>query len=947
MRSIRKILAFGTGLLLSFNQLHAQSTQFSNINVSLEAATDMQTMLEALASTTPVSFDSLPKDKFNRVVGSAFWSFQNPNWPPLPANFYGVDVWPLGDGVYVIDDRTIDYAGLQAEADAEAALLAAASPMMRMMSSSFASSYAYGNPVYLTNMTASIAYDGSTTANFSIGGGTNFVPYDILTSTNLALPVPNWNWIGIGYTSNNYTFYEQPANLGFYMLAKPATTMTVGWGGDIYGQADVPLGTNHLLMVSGGYGYNLGILTNGTVIGWGNSSAAGWVLSNLVGNVSMVCAAWNHNVALLTNGTVVAWGINGAAFGWHLTEVPPDLTNATVISAQALHTLALRKDGTVAAWGYNYFGQTNVPAGLTNVTAIAAGGNHSLAVSNGYVVAWGNNNYGQCTVPAGLSNVVDVAASDYHSLALKADGTVKAWGDNNYGESTVPTGLSNVVAIVAGGSPNVSDAYMGSPLPYSLALKKDGQVSAWGAGILGQPVQGLNNVIGISGGLFHALAVRTGPPTPVITLEPVDQYQVTGGSVTFNARGQGLYGVAYQWQTNGVNLPGATNTALTLTNVQTAQAIAYAMMVTGLGGTGSIASSNASLTLVTPPVIVSQSPMPTNQVGIYQSNLTLSVTATAPGQSNGFPLHFQWQFNGTNIGANSNSYSFAVGNSGAYSVVVTNLAGSVTSLVWQVTMTYAGSIFENIMTRTNGRSGFIWSGFVYGRTNATGFTWLTNGFLTGLRGVSAISPANELGGSQVPGTALTRRHVYIRGHDAGGVANMISTNLGFIGKKYWFIGTNNVAVSATIADNRICDPSNGEDWTILFLSTDLPAEVEPMRCIMNGTWTATNAATPGNIWNKLPASPPWPIFGTCQHNQLSGSDWGYSIFDNHDIHIGGDSGSPNMLLLTNEVVFLSGRTTWGISSLMLSNLNAMTISAGLSTNNYQPQFVDLSGWPNL
>jgi hypothetical protein len=54
-----------------------------------------------------------------------------------------------------------------------------------------------------------------------------------------------------------------------------------------------------------------------------------------------------------------------------------------------------------------------------------------------------------------------------------------------------------------------------------------------------------------------------------------------------------------------------------------------------------------------------------------------------------------------------------------------------------------------------------------------------------------------------------------------------------------------------------------------------------------------------------------------------------------------------MLLLTNEVVFLSGRTTWGITSLMLSNLNTMTISAGLSTNSYQPQFVDLSGWPNL
>ena len=189
------------------------------------------------------------------------------------------------------------------------------------------------------------------------------------------------------------------------------------------------------------------------------------------------------------------------------------------------------------------------PAGLSNVVAISAGYGHNLAAkADGTVVAWGNHNNGQCNVPAGLSNVVDVAAGLFHSLALKQDGTVVAWGDNAAGAATVPVGLSNVVAIAAGGDL----AFVDYPLtPYSLALKRDGTVTVWGYSQVADPVSGLSNVVAISAGEGHALALRTGPPTPVITLQPFDVYQVPGSNAVFTARGAGLYGVTYQWQTNG------------------------------------------------------------------------------------------------------------------------------------------------------------------------------------------------------------------------------------------------------------------------------------------------------------------------------------------------------------------------------------------------------------
>jgi hypothetical protein len=197
------------------------------------------------------------------------------------------------------------------------------------------------------------------------------------------------------------------------------------------------------------------------------------------------------------------------------------------------------------------------------------------------------------------------------------------------------------VAIAAGGDPLNNSSY-------SLALTKENKLVTWGSGPVVAPLLGMSNVIAIAGGPRHGLAIRTGPGTPVITAPPTDQYQVAGGNVTFTARGAGLYGVTYQWQNNGVNLAGATNSTLTLTNVQAMHELLYRVVVGN--EVGNIASSNASFHLVTAPVVLAQTPLPTNQVAVFHKELTLGVIASAPGQSDGFPLSYQWQLNGTNLG---------------------------------------------------------------------------------------------------------------------------------------------------------------------------------------------------------------------------------------------------------------------------------------------------------
>jgi len=881
------------------------ASAFANINLNLESVGDLQTILAAVQSAPPVPLSTLPR---NQASGT-FWSLKYPYWPPLPGIIHGEDVWPIGNGGFIIDDRLTDYAELQAEADAMAP-----SPMLRMsmMASSLSTAYAYGNPVYLTGMAASLTNDGSITANFSIGGGTNFVPYDILMSTNLMIPVGNWNWLGIGYTSNNYSFYEQPANLGFYMLAKPSKTMVVPWGDDSYGQCDIWTGITNAVQVSGGIEFSLVLLNDGTVTGWGYDGAtpSELVPTNLAG-VAMIASGWQHNVALLTNSTVTAWGDDF----YGEINVPAGLTNVAVISAQGVHSLALKTNGTVVAWGYGPEGETNVPDGLTNVTAIAAGVEHNLAVTNGYVVAWGYNGYGQCNVPASLSNVWDVAAGWEHSVALKKDGTVVCWGDNSDGEINVPAGLSNVVAIAAGGDPETDTAY-------SLALKNDGTVVAWGNGKVLNRINGLSNVIAMGAGTAHALAIRTGPRTPVITLAPTNQYQVSGENVNFTAKGIGINGVAYQWQTNGVNISGATGNTLSLTNVQALQQTAYDVVLTDNGGMGSITSSNANLYLVTAPVIYSQTPMPTNQLAPYQSSLTLSVAATASGQYSGFPLYYQWQLNGTNIsGANSNNYTLLVDTPalGAYSVIITNASGSITSLVWQVTMTFVGSYMDvgtlaynlstNAVAHTNGISNIYngmqelegWQYGTYSGTNMARLTnsvWSTNFWLNGVQGLSAtcIGFSNGLA-AQGSVTMISPRHCIY--------ANHMHLPPGYFMAA--FLDTNNVIYWRS---NKETINVYG-DTSVGILDSDLPASVGylPVLPTNYASYLPTNGTATiqgiGRNQDVMMFGQPLQIASTyLAWNVTNTAPYGLTTNWNKLIR-GGDSSNPEMLLVGNQLVLVS------------------------------------------
>ena len=184
-----------------------------------------------------------------------------------------------------------------------------------------------------------------------------------------------------------------------------------------------------------------------------------------------------------------------------------------------------------------------------------------------------------------------------------------------------------------------------------------------------------------------AIQPGTGGGSPA-SGQPQSTTVVKGQTATFSVNAIGSAPLTYQWRFGGVNLAGATNNVLTLTNVQAAQAGLYSVVISN--PFGNTTSSNATLTVLLPPTIVVQ---PVSQTLTNGATLILSVTAT------GSPtLTYQWSLHGTPIpGATAATLTlFNVQESleGNYVCVVTNPYGTATSQVAVVTVQSPPSIFD-------------------------------------------------------------------------------------------------------------------------------------------------------------------------------------------------------------------------------------------------------------
>jgi pectate lyase len=196
-----------------------------------------------------------------------------------------------------------------------------------------------------------------------------------------------------------------------------------------------------------------------------------------------------------------------------------------------------------------------------------------------------------------------------------------------------------------------------------------------------------------SGAITSAVAQLTVslPAAPSIITQPQDQTNILpGATATFSVVAGGSEPLSYQWYYN-VNtlLTNATDSTLTLNNVQVANAGSYSVTVSNIAG--GVVSSNAFLTVNSSPVAPTFISQPASQIAVAGSTVTFSAQAAGTA-----PISYQWNKNGSPI-AGATSTSLAVTNvqttnAGSYTLTASNSVGGATSDAAVLTVTTTVSI---------------------------------------------------------------------------------------------------------------------------------------------------------------------------------------------------------------------------------------------------------------
>ena len=331
-----------------------------------------------------------------------------------------------------------------------------------------------------------------------------------------------------------------------HSLALKSNGDVFAWGDNNSGQLGLGFNSNreetpqqtlidNVIAIAAGSDFSLALKSDGSVFAWGTNGAGQLgigsttpgasnlpVQVNTINNIIAIASGNAHSLALECDGTLWSWGSNSNGQLGDGTRVNQRTSPVQVldikdiklmeqgsIAAGGDHSMALLKDGTVKTWGQNDFGQlgdgilidSNLPVdviGLKCAKFVGAGSVHSLAIRiDGTVWSWGDNFVGQLgngefggfsSIPVkvkGLEGITDIACGEFHNLALKSDKKIRGWGSNNTGQlgdgtfgggRDIPVlvkGIDSVKAIAAGES-------------FSIALREDGKVFAWGENSLGQ-----------------------------------------------------------------------------------------------------------------------------------------------------------------------------------------------------------------------------------------------------------------------------------------------------------------------------------------------------------------------------------------------------------------------------------------------------------------------------
>jgi alpha-tubulin suppressor-like RCC1 family protein len=410
--------------------------------------------------------------------------------------------------------------------------------------------------------------DGSVVAWGDNSGGQTKVPLDLTNAVaicagdlhSVALradgTVTAWGDNGVGQTNVPYGLKNIIAisSANVHSLALIADGTVVAWGNNYYGECNVPADLTNAVAIAAGGEHNVALTADGRIVCWGDNSFGEASAPSNWTNVIEVAAGGVHSLALQQDGSVILWGAGttvnlttGGDYGQSV--VPAGLTNVAEIAAGYIHSLYLLRSGPPVMTGPML--SRTVVAGSTSRFWASASGAQPLSFQwqlngtnltgvNGALLELPNiqtNQSGQYSVVVAntfgsiTSSVMQIAvaplliAGPKSQLAIAGDTVtfaVSPTGVNPFSYQwyfdglTVP-GATNSSLVMS----NVQAANAGT---YSVSVKNPigtvmsanatlalTQVAVWGGcfpeTLTNLPVN-LGNVVALSGGLYHTLALR-------------------------------------------------------------------------------------------------------------------------------------------------------------------------------------------------------------------------------------------------------------------------------------------------------------------------------------------------------------------------------------------------------------------------------------------------------
>jgi len=337
--------------------------------------------------------------------------------------------------------------------------------------------------------------------------------YNALTSTAVSLSGGYIKLAGSGFTSGATVYVNGVA----------ATSTTFVSGIEVRAQVPAFAAGTYSVMVFNSSGLGA-IYANGVVY----SAAPSWTSSSYnnpnTGNVVNVQLLATGDVPLtysLQAGSTLPTGVTLSSTGL-VSGTATGISSSTTVtftvvvtdpqsqSAPQLISLSLTfYIGKLYAWGQNSNGKLGLTdvinrsspvqvGSLTDWKVLAAGPAASLGVkTNGTLWSWGLNSYGLLGLGDGagtnrsspvqvgaLTNWLSVSNGDYFSVAIKTNGTLWAWGQNSYGQLGQGDTIHRSSPVQVGALTNWN--LIGTGISHTIASNVDGAIWAFGRNLFGQ-----------------------------------------------------------------------------------------------------------------------------------------------------------------------------------------------------------------------------------------------------------------------------------------------------------------------------------------------------------------------------------------------------------------------------------------------------------------------------